>query len=308
VDGKDARRAARPFASLKARRGVFVGVARNCGPHLPGVLGNLERLGDLYGEASFVFVVSDSQDGTSSILEKWLAAGRRGRLVDLGDLEPKMPLRTERLAFVRNACLDLVRGGEEAVFDHLIVLDLDNVLAVPLSTDAFAKAANWLDAAPARGGVFANGRPRYYDIWALRHETWCPHDCWHAVWFSDPGQDKHDLQIREIFARMIRIPLWLPPVRVLSAFGGIGVYKLKFTMAARYVGVDDRRREICEHVAFNGAVREAGGGLYVYPPLVVWSPSEHLDHFRSFPRRLRPAMVMRRSLMAWRWWLGVSLR
>mgnify|MGYP003327104484 CR=1 FL=1 len=26
--------------------------------------------------------------------------------------------------------------------------------------------------------VCANASPRYYDIWALRHRTWCPSDCW----------------------------------------------------------------------------------------------------------------------------------
>lgn len=266
------------------------------------------RLAALYGEASFVFVISDSRDATTSILEQWLAGGRRGKVVSLGDLEQRLPLRTQRIAFVRNTCMDVIREGEEVGYDHLVVVDLDDVLAAPMSPDAFANAACWLDAAPTRGGVFANGSPRYYDIWALRHHWWCPHDCWHPVWFRDPSQDEHDLKIREVFARMVKIPRWMPPVRVLSAFGGIGIYKLKFAAAARYVGVDERGREICEHVAFNTRVRDAGGQLYIFPGLTVRSPSEHIDQFGNLPERLRPAMARQRMLMTIRWWLAAPLR
>lgn len=290
------------------RKAVFVGVARNCESHLRGVLDNLARMGALYREASFIFVVSDSQDRTIPLLHEWLANGRRGRVINLGNLEQQLPLRTQRIAFVRNACMDQVREGEEATCDHLVVVDLDDVLAAPMSTEAFLRAAHWLDAAPARGGVFANGWPRYYDIWALRHEVWCPHDCWHPVWFRDPGQDEYDLQIREVFARMIRIPLWMPPVKVLSAFGGLGIYKLRFALGGRYVGVDERGREICEHVAFNKAVRDAGGDLYIFPKLVARSPAEHIDQFGSLPERLRPLMAKQRLLMTLRWWLAAPLR
>ena len=295
-------------AHLKACKGVFVGVARNCEPHLHEVLKNLTRLAALYGEASFAFVVSDSKDGTISILVDWLAKGQCGCVIDLGNLERQMPLRTQRLAFVRNACMDQVRNNAEASYDHLIVVDMDDVLAAPVSADVFAKAAHWLDDAAPRGAVFANARPRYYDIWALRHEVWCPYDCWHPVWYRDKNQNEHQLQICEVFSRMIKIPLWLPPIQVLSAFGGIGIYKLRLTATARYVGLDERRRETCEHVAFNAAVRKAGGQLYIFPALVTQSPAQHLDHFRAFPNRLRPLMLMQRMLGTFRWWFVGPLR
>ncbi|MBS0220808.1 MAG: hypothetical protein JSR91_08715 [Proteobacteria bacterium] len=269
---------------------------------------NLAQMGAVYGEASFIFVVSDSQDGTISILEQWLSVGRRGRVVDLGNLQRQLPLRTERIAFVRNASLDQVRNGQEMTYDHLIVVDLDDVLKVPMSMDAFARAAHWLDAAPTRGGVFANGSPRYYDIWALRHEVWCPHDCWHPVWYRDPSQDQYSLQIREVYARMVKIPSWLPPIRVQSAFGGVGIYKLKLTAGASYVGIDEHGRETCEHVTFNAGVRNAGGRLHIFPRLVTHSPAEHVEQFRNFPKRLRPMMAAHRMLMTLRWWLAGPFR
>lgn len=293
-------------AYLKTRRGVFVGAARNCAPHLPDVLKNLARLESLYGETSFIFVVSDSQDDTVAILRKWLATRRRGRVIDLGNLEPQLPLRTQRLAYVRNHSIDQVRQGEEAGYDHLIVADLDDVLATPISADTFAKAARWLDEAPARAGVFPNGRPRYYDVWALRHDMWCPHDCWHPVWFRDPRRNIHSIQVREVAGRMLKIPLWAPPIPVLSAFGGIGIYKLRPALAARYVGVDDEGRETCEHVAFNASIRRAGGDLYIFPSLVARSPPEHFEQFNDLPYRLRPVMAGRRLMLEFRLWLATA--
>src|SRR5918995_1184993 len=157
-----------------SRRAAFTGVARDCAAHLPGVLQNLERFAASYRAASFLFVVSDSKDDTRTILKRWLADGRRGRVIDLGALEKRLTKRTERIAFARNTALDEIAGSEDAGHDHLVVADLDDVLARPVDADAFTRAAAWLDADPARAAVMANAVPRYYDVWALRHERWCP--------------------------------------------------------------------------------------------------------------------------------------
>lgn len=301
----DYQEAASHQLSLKARSGVFVGVGRNCASHLDGVLENLARLGAYYKQASYIFGISDSTDGTASLLEDWLARNRVGKVIHLGDLEPKLPLRTERIAFARNAYLDELRHSKEANYDHMIVVDLDDVLAIPISVENFVRAACWLDAAPARGAVFANGRPRYYDLWALRHEAWCPHDCWHRVQFPDAGEDMHvhDRMIREVYSRMVAIPRWLPPIQVQSAFGGIGIYKMPFTKAARYVGIDGRGRETCEHVAFNASVRDAKGTLHIFPALTVKSPFEHSYEGQRLPMEKRPFMIRRRRIETLRWWL-----
>src|SRR5829696_8850639 len=244
------------------RRAVFTGVARDCAAHLPGVLQNLERFAASYRAASFLFVVSDSKDDTRTILERWLADGRHGRLIDLGALEGRLTKRTERIAFARNTGLDEIAGSEDAGHDHLVVADLDDVLARPVDTDAFARAAAWLDADPVRAGVMANAMPRYYDVWALRHERWCPNDCWHPIWGRSPAETFEAAKFREVFTRQIVIPPSLPPIAVRSAFGGLGVYRLSAALSARDRGVDAEGRETSEHVAFNAAI---GGRLTSFP-------------------------------------------
>ncbi len=274
---------------------VFTGVARDCAAHLPGVLDNLRRFAASYRAASFLFVVSDSKDDTRAILERWLAEGRRGRVIDLGDLEPRLTRRTERIALARNAGLQRIAAGEEAGHDHLVVADLDDVLARPVDADAFARAATWLDADPARAGVTANAMPRYYDVWALRHAHWCPDDCWHPIWGRPPDQTFEAAKFREVFTRQIEIPPSLAPIAVRSAFGGLGIYRLPAALAARYHGIDAKGRETSEHVAFNTTIGRAGGTLHIFPALRVHAPRQHLYQPSEFKWRWRLAMAARRT-------------
>ncbi|MFZ5780044.1 MAG: hypothetical protein ACOY4R_07520 [Pseudomonadota bacterium] len=279
------------------RRAVFLGVARDCAPHLPGVLENVGRFAATYEAAAFCFVVSDTSDGTVPLLEAWLSSGRRpGRVIDLGELSARLPLRTERIARARNTALDAIEASPWSAFDDLVVVDLDNVLGAPIDVGSFLQAKRWLAGEPLRGGVFASATPRYYDIWALRHEHWCPSDCWHAIWERSEGEAFEAAKFREVFARQIALPVHLPPIEVRSAFGGLAIYRLPLALAARYCGLDARERQVSEHVAFNAALTALGARLHVFPALRVKAPPEHLYQPADFRLRWRAAMAGRRAI------------
>lgn len=278
---------------IDRQRAVVVGVARNVARPLPTVLENLARLANLYAETRFVFAVSDSTDATFQLIEQWLARDRRGRVLDLGDLEPALPVRAARIAAARNACLDEIRRSPAAAYDHLIVADLDNVLECRLEPDAFAHAAGWLDTSAERAGVFANSAPRYYDLWALRHDAWCPDDVWHAIWGRNAAEPFEAAKIREVFDRQLRIPPQCPPIAVRSAFGGLGLYKMAAALAGTYSGIDPQGRPVSEHVAFNQAIVRASGQLHIFPSLMVRAPPEHLYRPEEFNWRWRLAMLRR---------------
>ncbi|CAN5923588.1 hypothetical protein BH11PSE3_BH11PSE3_44370 [soil metagenome] len=279
-----------------ARSAVFTGVARNCSAHLPAVLRNLERFAALYQSTAFLFVVSDSVDDTYAILEQWLATdGRQGRVIDLGVLEDRLPRRTERTAHVRNASLDEIRDSAWSGYDHLVIADLDDVMASPIPPETFARARQWLDTEPAHAGVLANARPRYYDIWALRHDDWCPTDCWHPIWERPEAEPFEAAKFREVFARQIAIPPSAAPIGVRSAFGGLGLYRMSVALAARYCGLDGEGRDVSEHIAFNEAIGRAGGQLHIFPPLQVQAPQQHLYQAADFSWRWRLAMLARRA-------------
>lgn len=285
---------------------VFMGVARDCARHLPAVLENIDRFAGLYDRARFVFVVSDCRDDTAERLRRWLGErGRDGTLIDLGMLEPSLPRRTERIARARNEGLEEVARRADG-FDHLVVADLDDVLARPVPIEGFRAAVAWLDGDPSRAAVFAGATPRYYDVWALRHDRWCPDDCWHPIWGRPDGESFEAAKFREVFARQVALPADLPPVAVRSAFGGLGIYRLPFALAARYRGVDSQDRDVSEHVAFNAAILAAGGALFVVPALQVHAPRQHLYQAHEFgwPWRLRMCArrLAERMRPPWRRW------
>lgn len=278
------------------RTAVFSGVARNCARWLPDVLRNIERLAGGYSAASFVFAVSDSTDGSAGLLQAWLDAGRQGSLLDLGELAATLPRRTERIAFARNACLEEIARAGWTGRDHLVVLDLDDVLSAPAPVEAFEQAGRWLDEEPARLAVFASASPAYYDIWALRHRTWCPDDCWHAIWGRPREVSFEAAKFREVFSRQIDLPPSLDPIEVRSAFGGLGIYRMSSVRRARYDGLDALGREASEHVAFNAAIASEGGALYILPALRVQAPREHLYDPADFDWRWRARMSIRRMI------------
>jgi hypothetical protein len=282
---------------------AVLGVARNCEPYLPAALANLSSLASCYDDARFVFAVSDSTDGTATCLQDWLGTERKGTVLQLGALEPQLPVRPVRIAANRNACLDeLQRSG--ARFDHLLVADLDEVLSVPVSRNAFQQAADWLDASEERVAVTANATPRYYDTWALRHELWCPYDVWQQIGGRLEGCSFEAAKFREVLCRQIVLPPHLPPIRVRSAFGGLGLYKAAPALSARYRGLDELGQPTCEHVTFNQAITAAGGQIHIFPALQVCAPPEHLFDPSQFALRWRMAMrgkdLLELCLPSWR--------
>lgn len=279
---------------------VFVGTARDCAAWLPDVLANLAKLSRLHDRVAFIFAVSDTTDDTAQLLRNWMGTERAGKVVDLGELAGRFPRRTERLAFARNVCLEEVRGSAFAEYRHLIVADMDDVLAAPLDVESCVRALQWLDTAPDRAAVFASAAPLYYDIWALRHPTWSPHDCWHRIWERPARESFEAAKFREVFARQIALPREMQPVEVRSAFGGLGLYRMSHAMRSRYVGLDAQGREVSEHVAFNEAIARAGGRLFIFPGLQVRAPQQHLYNAREFSFRWRTAMRLRKALEAYR--------
>jgi FkbM family methyltransferase len=245
---------------------VIVGCARSCAGALPAALANIDTIAALYDEAAIVLVENDSDDETPSILQHWCAARPGARLVRLDGLAERMPERTSRIAAARNACIEAIDQGGLGGCDHLIVIDLDEVNERAIDPDDFARARGWLQDHEDVAAVFSNATPVYYDILALRHPTWAPGDMWAEVRRHTPELGKAEARRRFTEDRQVPIPRTADPIEVQSAFGGLGIYKLRHALEARYEGLDADGVKVCEHVAFNRAVAEASGGrLYILP-------------------------------------------
>ena len=267
------------------RSAVIVGCARDCEAFLPGVLQNVTTIASLYSQAAFVFVENDSTDNTRQILQTWLSNRPNSFLVYPNESVAQEAKRTARLAIARNTYMDTLHSDHLAWFDHLVVLDFDNVNTTIISKESLAAAIKFLDSSTQNAAVFATQLP-YYDLWTLRHDVWCPQDCWAEVESRPAYLPRHRAIERYVTSRQLNIPPDTPPIAVRSAFGGLGIYKLNFVRAARYVGLRPDGFEICEHVAFNEAAVQKGGILYIYPRLLNRPPPEHMHPPFSGLRRL----------------------
>ena len=103
-------------------------------------------------------------------------------------------------------------------------------------------------------------------------------------------------KILYVYRRQFSIPADARPIRVRSAFGGLGVYKMSKILDCRYDGLDSDGRELCEHVPFNQKICDHGGELYIYPKLLNQAPSEHLFAARPLGRR---ALFVLEAIKLW---------
>ena len=249
------------------KRVVFAGLARDCGHALPAILDSISEFGQNLQNWGYIFLENGSVDDTATLLSDFDRRHQRGifRSID-NSPETMIALRTERLAALRNRCLEEIFADTRlGQFDHLIITDLDAV-------NEFFDASRLLELLgtedPDWTAIFANQSERYYDIWALRHPDWSPDDCWKRV-HERPEKMTKDEAIQEFVAsRRIKLDPKEGFIEVQSAFGGLGLYKLQAVRGCHYVGLNEDGTEACEHVAFHQHLTRKGGKLYVDPLLI----------------------------------------
>ena len=284
------------------KRAIFAACARNCAPHLPAVLRNIERLSTLFSDCGFVFVENDSSDGTRQILEQWGAGRPRFQLFKLDGLVARIPQRTVRLEIARNACTAFIRIMPDlAGYDYLIVMDCDEITERAIDLTRVARALDFLELQEVHAGVFANNIGLYYDMWALRQNPLCPSDVWEEVVDYALSHDVTDeVAFQETFGkRTFAFDPSRDPVEVDSAFNGFGIYKMRFVQKNPnpYLGYKTKaivhngqsgivRMQTCEHVHHNMGIRSAGGRLFIMPYLTLFESKAgkqplHVNAWRS---------------------------
>ncbi len=229
---------------------------------------------------SWYIVESDSNDDTGKVLFDLSQRIPNFHYEELGALRTHFPARTERIAYCRNKYIEAFE--EDPRFfdaDYLCVADMDGVIN-GLGYDGIDSCWEREDWA----ACCANHMPYYYDIWALRHKTWCPGDCWLTVNEKiDNGFGAYYAYISCVYQKMIEIDRAGDWIEVDSAFGGIALYRRSAIFGARYLGLLDGR-QICEHVGFNKSVRGNGGAILINPRLVIRGGFEHQKYLGWFGR------------------------
>ena len=258
---------------------------------LSDTLANITIWGNCFPSARYVFVTNDNSDSTTDILRRWLIGKEDvAKVIVVDGAAGAINNKIDRLAFARNSYLlhlnELTESGSKV--DFLIVADMDGPNRHGPSgaclVDAIEQApSDWAGLFPCQDGGF-------YDVSALRHDTWCPTDAWAEVaggrlWRLLRLQYSPSRIQRYVHCKQVYIDPSESPIAVNSAFGGFAVYRVSALAASWYGSRDPAGRTVCEHVVFHAAVRDAGGGLYVMPCLRNDAPLEHLGNGSGAKRR-----------------------
>ena len=285
-------------------RGLVVGLVRDVAFDFEKNICILNEAFQDFQELFYYVVESDSSDETLHELERAKGYLNNFNYVSMGALSSKFPSRVERIMFCRNAYLEYFYSNRNS-FDYLIIADLDGVnagLTAQSVETCWSGELEW-------DGVFANQSSLYYDIWALRHDAWCPGDCWQNYRFLRGVGCSDERSLWDaVYSKMIHIPkdyMWIP---VRSAFGGLGIYKASTFPEVYYSCYDERGGEVCEHVNLHCSPPFQNKKLFINPALINGGLNGHSEKALLRNRIKRRLQKAEKKLRNFRDRLGVGLK
>jgi len=254
---------------------VVVGLVRNCADKVEHEIGRLRDATNRFKNVRFLVVESDSDDATLDRLANIKDKFSDTEYLSLGRLRDAIPKRTARIAHCRNRYVDeIAQNPAYSSVDFVAVADLDGVNAL-LSQGAIQSC--WM--APEDWDVVtANQLRAYYDIWPLRHESWCPVDCYVQKRSLSTFCLSHEARRLAVHARQIRLRFDMGLLEVDSAFGGFAIYRREAFLLGRYTGLYESGDELSEHVPFHALLRRRGCRIYINPALInCYEVAMHLE-------------------------------
>lgn len=256
---------------------IIAALARDCERPLLSNIPLIEKLRERFVWSEVVIVENDSKDKTKEILADWQARSENVSIVsqDFGTLTiphkstavaspTTTSYRIEKMAFYRNIYLEHIKNIKTNI-DYVIVIDMDiEHFDVENLIDSINNAPHdW-------GGIFANGVTNrnilgytskiYYDIFAIYQYP-------KVKRFSYTEKSLHQT-FKDINRKVNKREYF----DIISAFGGIGIYKYDAIKSLNYVVVNnmDRAGEaICEHIPFNEEIINRGYKNYIARKLSV---------------------------------------
>lgn len=224
-----------------------------------------------------IIVTNDNLDGTDLLLSTWRQLDSRHHVISVDGLAAAYPNRIDRLAVARNFYLRKLLDFDNVQASLILIADFDgpNIGLTPqVIEQALASAPHCWDA------LFANQERAYYDLYALRHNEWCPADVWAEVEketkFPFRSHRRQRAIQRLVHERQYRIALDHPVIPVKSAFGGLGIYRRNALSGCWYGSREACGQTVCEHVVIHRQMEVKGAKLFIMPSLLNLAPEAHL--------------------------------
>lgn len=251
---------------IKNKSIVICSIIKDEEKNLKKYFSTIESITKYFKKHFIILIESDSKDNTLKIAKK-LISKYNGVVIETNT--DHLKFRTEKISFCRNKYLNYIHKNKNLHnFDFLIVADVDQVN----SNINFKKIENSISSAPKDWvGIFANQRYAYYDIWALRIKDIHNYDCYEKLIELSQTNNPSKLYFLYIFKKFFLInKLKVRFIKVLSAFGGFGIYKLQNVINLRY---DSNFGKNCEHIIFNRRILDTNteNSLYIDKKLINFS-------------------------------------
>ena len=268
---------------------VFAGCAQNCSEHIDHSLKNIRDYSSIFNDAKIVILENGSKDNTRQLLQKNL---NNNDYLLIKDELNNYKYRGQRLERARNFIIETIKKEINLrAYDLLIWIDLDDVGSYKIDNKKIIDAINFLYSQDKIGAVFANQLGIYYDMWTLRDDKYCKEDFWVQI-FKYLMKNKNSYEDFTKF-HFVKAQNYVDSlscsfgydhdlIKVNSAFGGFGIYKMKYVLNnnRKYEGSqvieveskDEKKAKFtfqkCEHVNFNFGIVEQGCDLFILPYLI----------------------------------------
>ena len=259
---------------------VIAALARDCAKALERNIPLIEILRKEFAWSHVIVIENDSNDNTKEILSKWSNNSNDVKIIsnDYGTItipeknqdnpSPNTSIhRIEKMVKYRNMYLNYIKGIKHPI-DYLMVIDVD---IESFSIDGIIKSIK--NANSDWGGIFANGITKkaflgftfseiLYDIYAIYEYPFLE---------EKRGLIRKKLEITDKpgIKKKIKENNYYS---VISAFGGIGIYKYNLIKELKYRVVPDfnnKNETLCEHIPFNLEVVKLGHKNYLANELRV---------------------------------------
>lgn len=253
----------------------FAAIARNIGANITAFQLYIGSILEEFPESRLFIYENNSTDTTKHQLQMWAALNSRV-IVKCEDVSQEeiikqckaqtmenKPCRMESIAYARNKLMELIEQTDIGSKDQDRIIMIDPDLPVLMDSNdlitILKSGRNDYDA------LFANGisqRGNYYDVSAY-YDMYYPFGL-ELLSEKTVFEEKYKAVIQ-------KIPKDVPSIPVISAFGGIGIYRASAIRGLRYSGI------VTEdvHTVFSDFCKKYPGHPWVQK--VKEKPQTHLD-------------------------------
>lgn len=222
--------------SVKQSKIIFCGVAKNVAGAVPATVRSIQTIGEQFADYRVFIYENNSTDDTARKYSEWAKRNPRVAFFSENLAESdfyvefkggrRKLFRTEILARARNIVLSKAMDPEFDDYDYVMMVDLD--FAQPWDIEGIMSSFNYRQKWDA---ITANGKVKhgyYYDWYAFRD--------WKYPFGPELYGPNYWQKIRQwgvIEKKVVTDPFQ----QVLSAFGGLGIYKRSSIVGCFYSGL-----------------------------------------------------------------------